>query len=61
MFTPEAIEERLARIQRERLQRDGDATDIHDPELDDLAVSAAGTRRFEFVRDRPAAPAPGTS
>ena len=61
MFTPEEIEEHLARIERERLQRDMDAMDVYDPELDDLAASAAEARRFEFVKELLTAPALGTS
>ena len=61
MFTPEEIEEHPARIERERLQRDLDAMDVYDPELDDLAASAAEARRFEFVKELLTAPALGTS
>ena len=61
MFTPEEIEEHLARIKRERLERDMDAMDVYDPELDDLAASAAEARRFEFVKELLTAPALGTS
>ena len=61
MFTPEEIEEHLARIERERLQRDMDAMDVYDPELDDLAASAVEARRFEFVKELLTAPALGTS
>ena len=61
MFTPEEIEEHLARIERERLQRDMDAMDVYDPELDDHAASAAEARRFEFVKELLTAPALGTS
>ncbi len=61
MFTPEEVEEHLARIERERVQRDMDAMDVYDPELDDLAASAAKARRFEFVKELLAAPALGTS
>ena len=61
MFTPEEIEEHLARIERERLQRDMDAMDVYDPELDDLAAPAAEARRFEFVKELLTAPALGTS
>ena len=61
MFTPEELEEHLARIERERLQRDMDAMDVYDPELDDLAASAAEARRFEFLKELLTAPALGTS
>ena len=61
MFTPEEIDEHLARIERERLQRDMDAMDVYDPELDDLAAPAAEARRFEFVKELLTAPALGTS
>ena len=61
MFTPEEIEEHLTRIERERLQRAMDTMDVYDPELDDLAASAAEARRFEFLRELLAAPALGTS
>ena len=61
MFTPAEIEEHLARIERERLQRAMDAMDVYDPELDDLEASAAEARRFEFVKELLAAPALGTS
>ena len=61
MFTPEEIEEHLARIERERLQRAMDAMDVYDPELDDLAAPAAEARRFEFVKELLTAPALGTS
>ena len=61
MFTPEEIEEHLARVERERLQRDMDAMDVYDPELDDPAAPAAEARRFEFVRELLTAPALGTS
>ena len=61
MFTPEKIEEQLARIERERLQRDTDTMDVCDPELDDLATSASEARRFKFVKELPTAPALGTS
>ena len=61
MFAPEEIEEHLARIERERLQRAMDAMDVYDPELDDLAASAAEARRFEFVKELLSAPALGTS
>ena len=61
MFSPEEIEEHLARPERERLQRDMDAMDVYDPELDDLAASAAEARRFELVKELLAAPALGTS
>ena len=61
MFTAEEIQEHLARIERERLQRDMDAMDVYDPELDDLAAPAAEARRFEFVKELLTAPALGTS
>ncbi len=61
MFTPEEIEEHLARIERERLQRDMDAMDVYDPALDDPAAPAAEARRFEFVKELLTAPALGTS
>ncbi|MDE2791883.1 MAG: hypothetical protein OXI81_15870 [Paracoccaceae bacterium] len=61
MFTPEEIEEHLARIERERLQRAMDAMDVYDPELDDLDASTAEARRFEFVKEMLAAPTLGTS
>ena len=62
MFTAEEIEEHLARIERNRLERGMDAMDVYDPELDDLAASAAGARRFEFVKELLlAAPSLGTS
>ncbi len=61
MFTPAEIEEHLARIERERLQRAMDEMDVYDPELDDLAASEAEARRFAFVKELLAAPALGTS
>lgn len=61
MFTAEEIDEHLARVGNERLQRAMDAMDVYDPELDDLAVSDAEARRFEFVRELLTAPALGTS
>ena len=61
LFTPEEIEEHLARIERERLQRAMDAMDVYDPELDNPAASDAEARRFEFVKELLAAPALGTS
>ena len=61
MFTPEEIEEHLARVENERLQRDMDAMDVYDPELDDLSASAAEARRFELVKELLTAPALGTS
>ena len=61
MFTPEEIEEHLARVERERLKRAMDAMDVYDPVLDDLAASAAEARRFEFVKELLTAPALGTS
>ena len=61
MFTPEEIEEHLTRIERERRERAMDAMDVYDPELDDLAASAAEGRRFEFVKELLTAPALGTS
>ncbi len=61
MFTPEEIEEHLARVENERLQRAIDAMDVFDPELDDLAAPAAEERRFEFVKELLTAPALGTS
>ena len=61
MFTPEEMAAHLARIERERVQRDMDAMDVYDPELDDLAASAAKARRFEFVKELLTAPALGTS
>ena len=51
MFTPEEIEEHLARVENERLQRAMDAMDVYDPELDDHAAPAAEARRFEFVKE----------
>ena len=48
MFTPEEIEELLARIERERLNRAMDTMDVYDPELDDLAASAAEGCRKHF-------------
>lgn len=45
MFTPEEIEVHLARIESARLRRGMDAMDVHDPELDDCAVSAVEARR----------------
>ena len=56
MFTSEEIDEHLARI-----ERDMDAMDVYDPELDDLAASDAEARRFEFVKELLTAPALGTS
>ena len=61
MFTPEEIEEHLARIERWRLQREMDAMDVYDPELDDVAAPAAEARRFAFVKELLTAPALGTS
>ena len=61
MFTPEEIDEQLARVEGARLQRAMDAMDVYDPELDDLAASDAEARRFAFVRELLTAPALGTS
>ncbi len=61
MFTPEEIEEHLARVESARLQRAMDAMDVYDPELDDLAAPAAEAHRFEFVKELLTAPALGTS
>ena len=61
MFTPAEIEEHLARVENERLQRDMDAMDAYDPKLDDLAASAAEAHRFQFVKELLTAPALGTS
>ena len=61
MFTPEEVEEHLARVENERLQRAMDAMDAYDPELDDLSASEAEARRFEFVKELLTAPALGTS
>ena len=61
MFTPEEIEEHLARVKNERLQRAMDAMDVHEPELDDLATPEAEARRFELVKELLSAPALGTS
>ena len=58
MFTPEEIEEHLARIERKRLQRDMDAMDVYDPELDDLAAlgrRGAPLRVRQGAADRPGA------
>ena len=54
MFTPEEIEEHLARVESARLQRAMDAMDVYDPE-------EAGERRFEFVKELLTVPALGTS
>ena len=40
---------------------DMDAMDVYNPELDDLAASAAEARRFEFVKELLTAPSLGTS
>ncbi len=61
MFTPEEIEEHLARVESARLQRAMDAMDVYDPEMDDLAAPAAEARRFEFVKELLTARALGTS
>ena len=61
MFTPEEIEEHLARVESARLVRAMDAMDVYDPELDDLAASDAEARRFEFVKELLTAPSLGTS
>ena len=61
MFTPEEIEEHLARVENERLQRALEEMDVYDPELDDLSASAAEVRRFELVKELLTAPALGTS
>lgn len=61
MFTPEEIEEHLARIESARLQRAMDAMDVYDPELDDLPASEAEAQRFAFVRELLTVPALGTS
>ena len=61
MFAPEEIEEHLARIESARLERALDAMDVYDPELDDLAASAAEARRFAFVKELLTAPSLGTS
>ncbi len=61
MFTPEEIEEHLARVESARLQRAMDVMDVYDPELDDLAASEAEALRFEFVKELLTAPALGTS
>ena len=61
MFTPEEIEEHLARVENERLQRALEEMDVYDPELDDLSASAAEARRFESVKELLTAPALGTS
>ena len=61
MFTLEEVEEHLARVEGERLQRAMDAMDVYDPELDDLAGADAESRRFEFVRELLTAPVLGTS
>ena len=61
MFTPEEIEEHLARIESAHLERAMDAMDVYDPELDDLAATEADGRRFEFVKELLTAPALGMS
>ena len=61
MFTPEEIDEHLARIESVRLQRAMDAMDGYDPELDDVAAADAEAYRFEFVKELLTAPALGTS
>ena len=61
MFTAEEIEEHLARVENDRLQRAMDAMDVYDPELDDLAASADEARRFALVKELLTAPALGTS
>ena len=61
MFTPEEIEEHLARVESARLQRAMDAMDVYDPELDDLAASESEARRFEFVKELLTTRALGTS
>ena len=61
MFTPEEIEEHLARMESARLQQAMDAMDVYDPKLDDLAASDAEARRFKFVKELLTAPALGTS
>ena len=61
MFTPEEVEEHLARIESARLERAMDAMDVYDPELDELAASEAEARRFEFVKELLTAPSLGTS
>ena len=61
MFTPEEIDEHLARIESAPLQRATDAMDVYDPELDDLAASDAEARRFVFVKELLTAPALGKS
>ena len=61
MFTPEEIEEHLARIESARLERAMDAMDVYDPALDNLAASEAEARRFEFVKELLTAPSLGTS
>lgn len=48
MFTPDKIEEQLARLERACLDRAMDAMDVYDPELDDLAASTAERCRKHF-------------
>ena len=55
-FTPEDIEVHLARVERNM-----DAMDVYDPEMDDLAAPVVKARRFEFVKELLTAPALGTS
>ena len=61
MFTPKGLDEHLARVERQRLEQDMDATDVYDAELDDLAASEARSRCFEFDRVLLAVPVLGTS
>ena len=61
MFTPEEIEEHLARVESARLEHAMDAMDVYAPKLDDPVASEAEARRFEFVKELLTAPALGTS
>ena len=61
MFTPEEIDEHLARIESVRPQRAMDAMDVYGPALDDVAAADAEAHRFEFVKELLTTPALDTS
>ena len=61
IFTHDAIEKHLVRIERQRLERAMDAMDVYDPVLDDIAAQESEARCFDRVKELLTSPVPGTS
>ena len=61
MFTPEEIEEHLARLERQRLEFELADMEDEEPEFGDPRAATERARQFDLVKELRTAPALGTS